>query len=125
MHIFVTTGTGPVRIPEFRVALMAIFAAQRLVGGKQRKIGPIVIEMIGINARYVLLTTLMVSMTTATVDWPCSSHASMEPAFGFDIRCDFFMAIHAKWCLIGLVETHVAFVAVALELGMALGQLAG
>jgi hypothetical protein len=94
MHVVVTTGTGPVRIPEFGVVFVALVAKESLVGAKQLEIGPIVIEMIGVHSRYVLLTTLVVSMATATVERPGGSHTAVKAALAVDVRGDFFMAIH-------------------------------
>jgi len=80
--------------------------------------------MIGVHPCYVLVTTFMVGMATATIERLCGSHATVKAALALDIRRDFLMAIHTKGRLIGLVETDMALVAVVLELGMTLSQLA-
>jgi len=125
VDIIVTIHATELRQPESAAGFVAGLATFFLVGAFERKLCPLVVEVVRVQTHNVDLSAMMIAMASDALDRLSISNSSVKPTIGIDVPGDALMTIETEWCLVVLIEMHVTHIAIGLDSSVSFNELSG
>ena len=121
----VAIDAGGGRLAIALAGLMAAAAREQLVGVVQREIAALMVELLGDEFDDVRVASLMLAMTAAALRLLSAGEAAVETAAGAQVLLHVLVTARAQCALTAAIAAVVTVGALALELRVRAGYLAG